>query len=108
MKTLIIASALALTSVASFAGTTNGETWGQQTSASGPSLTRAQVVADLQTAQVNQTMAYGEHAAPDMIPAASSTLLRRSVRQAVVSQRHVGQLPVSGERSMGDIFPGQL
>ena len=51
MKTLIVAGLLAITSVAALAESGNGETWGHQVASSGPSLTRAQVIAELREAQ---------------------------------------------------------
>jgi hypothetical protein len=109
MKTLLIAGLLAITSVAAVAESGNGETWGHQVASSGPSLTRAQVIAELREAQANNTIAYGEHASKHIAPAPSPSMLtRREVRNEVLALRKAGQLPVHGERSPGDYSPGQL
>ncbi|MDP2405840.1 DUF4148 domain-containing protein [Hydrogenophaga sp.] len=108
MKTLIVAGLLAITSVAALAESGNGETWGHNVASSGPSLTRAQVVAELREAQANNTIAYGEHASKHTASPSVSVLTRRQVRDEVLALRKAGQLPVHGERSPGDYSPGQL
>jgi hypothetical protein len=108
MKTLIVAGLLAITSVAAVAESGNGETWGHNVASSGPSLTRAQVVAELREAQANNTIAYGEHASKHTTRPSVSVLMRRQVRDEVLTLRKAGQLSVSGESSPGDYSPGQL
>lgn len=98
MKAILVAGLLAITSVAAFAGSNNGETWGQNVASSGPSLTHAQVVAELHEAQANNTIAYGEQASkPLHVSSRTSVLTRHQVRDGVLAMEQAGQFPASGE-----------
>ena len=111
MKTAIVAGLLAvtsLTSVAAFAASGNGETWGHNVASSGPGLTRAEVISGLREAQANSLIAYGENTSKHAASPSVSMLTRRQVRDEVLVQRKAGQLPVRGERSPGDYSLSQI
>lgn len=110
MKTVIVAGLLTITSVAAMADYGNSETWGQDTPNSGVSRTRVEVVAELREAQANNTIAYGEHAAPTIAVPSASTLTRRQVLDEVAAMRKAGQLPLHGDysRSRGYNGAGRL
>lgn len=104
MKTLLVAGILAITAVSAFAEPGNGETWGHQVTSSGPSLTRAQVLAELREAQANNTIAYGEHASKHArVSPRTSVLTRRQVHEDVMAMQQASRFPASGEHSGGQI-----
>lgn len=108
MKTLIVAGLMAITSVTALAQSGNGETWGQSVTSNGPGLTRAQVVAELHEALVNNTIAYGELASNHNAAPSVSVLSRRQVVEEVLALRKAGKLHINGERSPGDYNRGKL
>ena len=64
MKSLIITGILAASSLTSFAGSSNGETYGQTSPALDSNLSRAEVVADMRDARDSGLIAYGEFSSP--------------------------------------------
>lgn len=108
MKTVIVAGLLAITSVAAMADHGNSETWGQDAPNTGVSRTRAEVVAELQEARDNRTIAHGEYAAPTIAAPSASPLTRRQVLDEVMAMRKAGQLPVHGDYSRGHNGAGRL
>ena len=104
MKNILVAGLLAITTVAAVAGSDTGETWGQNVASIGPSLTRAQVVAELHEAQANNTIAYGEQASkPLRVSPRTSVLTRHQMRDNVLAMHQAGQIPASGELSGSQI-----
>lgn len=98
MKNLIVAGLMAITSLGAMANSDIGEAWGQNAVSSGPSLTRAQVIAELREAQVNGTIVYGEATPTFNATPSTSTLTRRQVREEVQALRLLGKMPNHGER----------
>jgi len=99
MKTALIAGLMAFTSFAALAQSGNGETWGQNLVPSGDPLTRSQVVAELQQAQANREIAFGEFSPGKIEAAPASARSRSEVRDEVMAMRNAGRHPARGELS---------
>lgn len=98
MKTLIIASLLAASSAVAFAGSGNAQTWEPAAASTGSSLTRAQVIAELQEAQVNNQVAYGEFVPQSATPSATA-MTRAQVRGELSAYLSAGHRPLHGNTS---------
>ncbi|QCB45561.1 DUF4148 domain-containing protein [Hydrogenophaga sp. PAMC20947] len=97
MKSLVIATLLASTAFAASAmpGNGNGEIYGFDKAPSGPSRTRAEVVAELREAQATGTIRYGNvdlkrHNA--RLTPSNSQLTRAEVREDVAELAAEGEL----------------
>lgn len=107
MKSLVIATLLASTAFAASAmpGSRNGQTYGFDQSVSGPSKTRAEVVAELREAQAAGTIRYGDadikrHNA--RLTPSTSQLTRAEVRM------EVAELVAEGELFQNNNFQGGI
>ena len=81
MKTLLIATLLAATTFAASAQSGNGETYGQNSAASGSEKSRAEVIAELRAAQHAGSIAYGELSQESVSAPTTSALTRQQVLQ---------------------------
>jgi len=94
MKTTLIASVLIATSFAASAMSHDYQIWPQQQVASGPGLTRAQVIAEMVTAKEAGEINFSDHdirQAERQSLQAKSTLTRQQVKQELVASRERGE-----------------
>ena len=104
MKSFVIASVLASTAFAASAMSGNGEIYGIDQAPTGPSKTRAVVVAELREAQAAGTIAFGEAdikrlAARQTAP--TSQLSRAEVRMEVAELAAEGKLFLNNHSNGG-------
>ena len=82
MKSFVIATLFASTTLAASAMSGNGETYGQDAGPTSVSMSRAEVIAELREAQAAGTLAYGESSLKrdQSVMSAASRLTRAEVR----------------------------
>ncbi len=104
MKSFVIATLLASTAFAASAMSGNGEIYGFDQAPTGPSKTRAEVVAELREAQAAGTIVYGEadikRRDARQVPS-SSQLTRAEVRMEVAELAAEGKLFVNNHSNGG-------
>lgn len=91
MKTLIIASLLAVSAFSAAADTGNGETYGQTSPALDSTLSRAEVMADAREASARGMIAYGE-VSPSFPSASASPVSTAEVAQELRTALHEGTI----------------
>ena len=106
MKSLFIATVLASSAFAASAMSGNGEIYGFDHEASGPSKTRAEVVAELREAQATGSIAYGNIDGKRSVThqaASTSTLTPAEVRMEAAELALGGKL-YSNSQSHGSMY----